>query len=158
MTDALRETLDVFDDAGRGAPLTTSEVTDAVDVGRRSTYDRLDRLVERGFLETKEVGARGRVWWRPPTATVTTTSERSVEDRSEELLRAVFEHSNDAIFVLDPYADEILDVNDASCELLGYPREELLELGPSDCHPDEQNGSVRSSTASSTVGPGGRTN
>lgn len=65
LTDALSETLSVFDP---GVPRTTPEVTDALDVGRRSTYTRLQRLVETGHLETKKVGANARVWWRPPDA------------------------------------------------------------------------------------------
>ncbi|MHB9286972.1 PAS domain S-box protein [Halobacteriales archaeon Cl-PHB] len=62
----LTETLDVFEGA---TPLTTSEVAEALSVSRRSAYDRLDRLVDRGAVETKKVGARGRVWWRPPAVT-----------------------------------------------------------------------------------------
>jgi PAS domain S-box-containing protein len=68
MTDALRETLDVFSAVAPGTPLTTNEVTEELDVGRRSTYDRLERLVDDGLLATKSVGSRGRVWWRPPDA------------------------------------------------------------------------------------------
>jgi len=67
LTDALSETLSVFESTGEpGEPLTTQEVTDRLDVSRRSCYDRLERLAERGLLETKKAGARGRVWWRPP--------------------------------------------------------------------------------------------
>lgn len=71
MTDAppaggLGETLAVFDTTG--TPLTTPEVAARLDIGRRSTYDRLTRLVDRGDLATKKVGAGGRVWWRPPAA------------------------------------------------------------------------------------------
>ncbi len=64
LTDALRETLDVFE--GDGTPLTTSEVADRLELGRRSTYERLDRLSATDHLETKKVGASARVWWRPP--------------------------------------------------------------------------------------------
>jgi PAS domain S-box-containing protein len=63
LTRSLRETLEVFVDTDE--PLATTEVADRLDLGRRSTYDRLDRLVERGRLETKRVGASARVWWRP---------------------------------------------------------------------------------------------
>ncbi|MFC6718044.1 bacterio-opsin activator domain-containing protein [Natrialbaceae archaeon GCM10025810] len=63
LTEPLRETLALFDDSG--TPRTTSELADRLDLGRRSTYDRLERLVERGELETKSVGASARVWWRP---------------------------------------------------------------------------------------------
>lgn len=64
LTRALRETLELFSEPGE--PKTTSEVADRLDLGRRSTYERLDRLVDRDHLGTKKVGANGRVWWRPP--------------------------------------------------------------------------------------------
>ncbi len=41
-------------------------------------------------------------------------------------LRRMFEHSPDAIFVVDPGADAILDCNPKACRLLGHSREELL--------------------------------
>ncbi len=63
LTETLRETLAVFD--GSGAPWTTTEVADRLELGRRSTYERLERLVDHGELETKKVGANARVWWRP---------------------------------------------------------------------------------------------
>jgi len=69
LTETLRETLAVFD--GDGAPRTTSEVADELDLGRRSTYDRLERLVDSGRLQTKKVGASARVWWRKRDGTAT---------------------------------------------------------------------------------------
>jgi PAS domain S-box-containing protein len=65
LTPALAETLAVFEDVRE--PLSTNEVCDALDVGRRSTYDRLDRLQDAGSLRSKSVGASGRVWWNEPT-------------------------------------------------------------------------------------------
>ncbi len=66
LTESLRETLVLFD-AG-GTPWTTTEIADRLDLGRRSTYERLARLVEHGHLETKAVGASARVWWRPASS------------------------------------------------------------------------------------------
>ena len=45
---------------------------------------------------------------------------------SEKRWRAVFETALDAIFVIDDAA-RFLEVNDAACELLGLPKEQLLE-------------------------------
>lgn len=42
---------------------TTSEVEDRVALSRRGVQKRLRELRERGAIESKEVGARGRVWW-----------------------------------------------------------------------------------------------
>ncbi len=56
---------------------------------------------------------------------------------SEERFRKIFEHSNDAIFVIDPARDRILDANPKACGLLGYSRDELLSLPISAIHPDE---------------------
>ncbi len=56
---------------------------------------------------------------------------------SEERLRKIFNHANDAAFVLDPARDTIVDANPRACTLLGYTREELLSLPVSAVHPDE---------------------
>ncbi|MFO7641965.1 MAG: PAS domain S-box protein [Candidatus Competibacteraceae bacterium] len=54
-----------------------------------------------------------------------------------EIVRKVFEHSNDAIFVIDPEQDRILDANPKTCSLLGYSHEELLATPISAIHPQE---------------------
>lgn len=56
---------------------------------------------------------------------------------SEELFPKIFKYSNDAIFVIDPAHDRILDVNPKACSLLGYSREELLSVPVSAIHPKE---------------------
>ncbi|MBS1252257.1 MAG: Signal transduction histidine-protein kinase/phosphatase DegS [Anaerolineales bacterium] len=56
---------------------------------------------------------------------------------SEERFRGIFQHSNDAILLIDPAKDEILDANPVAQEMLDYTRDELLSLGISDIHPDE---------------------
>lgn len=40
----------------------------------------------------------------------------------------VFEHCAEAIALLNPYSDRFGDLNIAMCQLLGYPRQDLLEL------------------------------
>ncbi|MFB6173671.1 MAG: PAS domain-containing sensor histidine kinase [Halobacteriales archaeon] len=57
--------------------------------------------------------------------------------RPDDLLRKVFRRSNDGILIVDPEADVINAANPAACRMLGYDREELLSLGPSDVHPEE---------------------
>ena len=60
-----------------------------------------------------------------------------VLQESEERFRKIFDHSNDAIFLIDPSRDEILDVNTRACSMLGYTQEELLSLSISVIHPNE---------------------
>jgi len=43
--------------------LTTAEVADQLPIGKRATLNRLESLVERGELDSKDVGV-GRVWWQ----------------------------------------------------------------------------------------------
>jgi PAS domain S-box-containing protein len=62
-SDDLVAVLDVFRAADPREPLATSEVAEHFECTRRTTYNRLDRLAERGTLRTKKVGAKGRVWW-----------------------------------------------------------------------------------------------
>ncbi len=57
--------------------------------------------------------------------------------QSEERFHKIFDHSNDAIFILDPQRDKIIDVNSKACEMLGYSRERLLSMAISDIHPNE---------------------
>ncbi|QLG62456.1 MEDS domain-containing protein [Halorarum salinum] len=65
-----------------------------------------------------------------------TEVKTELRERQEYLAR-VFESSHDAILIVDPRADEIVDANSAATEMLGYTHDELLTLGPSDLYPDE---------------------
>ena len=59
------------------------------------------------------------------------------KEASEQHLSRIYEHSNDAIFVIDPAQDEILDFNQRACRMLGYSREDLLSLPISAILPHE---------------------
>ncbi|APW96377.1 MarR family transcriptional regulator [Halobiforma lacisalsi AJ5] len=61
--EAALEAFEERDDYGR--PLTAADVMDALGCSRRTAHNKLNDLVERGELETRKVGARGRVWWVP---------------------------------------------------------------------------------------------
>ena len=89
LTPVLAETLSVFEAAAPGTPLTTSEVADRLDLGRRSTYERLERLVDEGLLETKKVGANGRVWWRDPTDPAVTLATDPESRQAEDTFGAL---------------------------------------------------------------------
>lgn len=67
--------LDVFDareDLAR--PITATDVVDELGIARRTAHNKLNALVERGVLETRKIGARGRVWWTPIDAQPTPDS------------------------------------------------------------------------------------
>lgn len=63
---AALEAFDERDDLGR--PLTADDVMDHLECSRRTAHNKLNALVEDGALETRKVGARGRVWWVPMDA------------------------------------------------------------------------------------------
>jgi PAS domain S-box-containing protein len=56
---------------------------------------------------------------------------------TEERLAKIFEHSNDAILLIDPMQDQILDANPKAGRMLGYSRQELLFIGISAIHPHQ---------------------
>ena len=121
---------DIATTAGRvvppGTPFTAREI--AADLGcvRRTAYAKLMRLAADGRLETKKVGARGRVWWLP-------RDERGAEERARrpegehelERYRAIVEAAGDAIYVVDD-DQRFTMVNRAAVELSGYPRERII--------------------------------
>jgi len=55
----------------------------------------------------------------------------------ERRYRNIFQHSNDAVIIVDLERDEFLDANPAAEDLLGYEREQLLDLHPEEIHPDD---------------------
>ena len=64
--DAALDAFDGREDVAR--PLTAADVMEALDCSRRTAHNKLNALVDEGELETRKIGARGRVWWRPITA------------------------------------------------------------------------------------------
>jgi PAS domain S-box-containing protein len=60
---------------------------------------------------------------------------------SDARYRALFERAGDALFIEND-RDEIIDVNDKACTLLGYAREELLAMTVADIQAPECRGEV----------------
>jgi PAS domain S-box-containing protein len=120
LTESLRETLSVFDDA---APRSTTELAAALDLGRRSTYERLERLVDQGRLETKKVGASARVWWRPSAADSALSADE--ETASAAVVNDVLDGADVGVFVLDAEFD-VVWVNEAIERYFGLDRESVL--------------------------------
>jgi PAS domain S-box-containing protein len=57
--------------------------------------------------------------------------------KSEERFRKIFEHTYDAILVIDPIAGSIIDVNPAACRMFGFSYEEMKGLNIADIHPKD---------------------
>ncbi|MFC7156216.1 PAS domain S-box protein [Halomarina halobia] len=71
-------------------------------------------------------------------ADITERKQREREIReAKKRFETIFEHANDAILIFDPERNEYEECNPQACDLLGYSRDELLDLTPSDVHVDE---------------------
>lgn len=79
------------------------------------------------------IGRDGEVLYLEGTLTDITARKQAEEALrvSEERFRVIFENANDAIHI-DNANDEILVVNSRMCELMGYSREELLQMHVAD--------------------------
>ena len=56
---------------------------------------------------------------------------------SEEKFHKIFDYSNDAIFIINPDTEQILEANPGAAKLLGFSRMELLSMPVSSIHPNE---------------------
>jgi diguanylate cyclase (GGDEF)-like protein/PAS domain S-box-containing protein len=73
---------------------------------------------------------------RPAVQTVVRDiSERMRSQESLRQFRAAMDLSPDLLLLIDRTSMRFIDVNDTACRLLGYSREELLQLGPQDVAP-----------------------
>lgn len=57
------------------------------------------------------------------------TERKRIEDalkQSERDYRGLFENAHDAILIIEPEGETVLDANPRACEMYGFPREELL--------------------------------
>ena len=57
--------------------------------------------------------------------------------KTEERFRKIFEHSTDAILVIDPTQGRFVDANQKACRALGYAYDELMATPISTIHPHE---------------------
>ena len=132
--DIYADTLAVFDRrADRYEPLTTPEVADALDVGRRTVYERLRTLADRGDLRTKTTGSNSRVWWRAPAGTASNDADATAAsdsrggsgadddglDRDVERRLRVMESATDAIAITDDDGAYSY-VNETHADVYGY--------------------------------------
>jgi PAS domain S-box-containing protein len=111
--------------------------SDAVDSDSLTFND--DRVIERYSFPMIMDGERiGRVW-----SFRDITSQRLAEAalrESELLFREVFNNANDAVFLLERTPEgpgKYLIVNDRAVQMLGYSKEEFLEMSPRDIVPED---------------------
>jgi PAS domain S-box-containing protein len=55
--------------------------------------------------------------------------------QEKEHFESIFDHSNDAILIVDADKDTILNANEKACSFLQYSENEILKLSPSDIYP-----------------------
>lgn len=125
LSPVLTETVEVIEHAGGpGTPVTTSDVAAELDVGRRSTYNRLERLVDHGVLETKAVGSKGRVWWRPPDEDTQEAADSTGElQRERRFVEGMIEAIPMLIGVFDAETHGLLRANRRLESFLGVERD-----------------------------------
>lgn len=116
-------------EAADGTPLTTTEVATGVDCSRRTAYNRLQRLATEGRLETKKVGAKGRVWWLSARTSGRTGDASRLETRfslpSTETVLQLFESSPVGIAIVDS-SHVVVFANDRLGAVLDRPEETFL--------------------------------
>lgn len=108
-----------------------------IDTERRQAEEELrlhrERLEELVQDRTAELDARNKQLREEITEREQVTEALRL---SEEKYRTLVEASIDAIF-LETIDGEILDCNDAACEMLGYKRQELIGMSVDDLVPEE---------------------
>src|SRR5438105_878870 len=72
--------------------------------------------------------------------------------RSEREYRTLFENAHDAILVVDPHEQAVLDANHHACQLYGYPRAELLGMALDNLWREPEAGRARLREAEQGVG------
>ena len=96
---------------------------------------------------------RNRVEWLEADQQNLLAGDQTLSERGEQL-RIIFEHSNDAILLVDLEEDRILDSNPKASSLLGYTREELQAGKASMLHPNEVKKAQRFARRVSKTGEG----
>ena len=132
---------------GRPYPLVPEEKLDEFRMNLEGTL-RGEALTGQETFRQRKDGARVDVGiWTGPLSdggamvviadiTERKRSEEALRE-SEEKFRKIFDNSNDAIILIDPKRDKILDVNSKACDMLGFSPQELSSLSISAIHPGE---------------------
>ena len=65
------------------------------------------------------------------------TTQAGRERLEAAYFRALFENSNEAIFIIQPDQDRVVDANAQACDMLEYSHEEILTTTISAIHTNE---------------------
>jgi PAS domain S-box-containing protein len=95
------------------------------------------------------------LWWRLQVAGLERRRERAAAERAalEERIAILSRHSNDMMVLADEH-QVLVDVNERTCELLGYAREELLGRHASELRDPTTIGDFEARTAQQRAGGG----
>ncbi|MFA6463438.1 MAG: PAS domain S-box protein [Candidatus Paceibacterota bacterium] len=63
--------------------------------------------------------------------------DEKLKEYAEERFKAIFDNTNDGIILADLETKKFILGNTAFCEMLGYNSDEILKLGVTDIHPNE---------------------
>ena len=83
-------------------------------------------------------------------------TERKEREVALQRFRTALDSSADMVFLFDMDTGRLLDFNETACQLLGYPREELLDLRAGDIRPAATRDQLRAETAELMAAPGRR--
>lgn len=167
-TTTLGDTLAVFEQLEHPyTPLTASEVAEELSCTRRTAFNKLQALSERGDLNSKKPGARSRVWWwsdpsgrataadgvevlddrrrsskRGRNATDPPKEERELEEQRERY-QGLLEAAPVAIAIFDTDG-RLRYVNDAAVDLVGADSatDLLGESAMAFVHPEDQDEAI----------------
>lgn len=94
--------LEVFAHGTTGEPLTAREVADVLDCDRKTAYNKLTTLADNDRVETKKVGARGRIWWLPNPDSDSNPDPEDIQNQSQA--------TNDGDIDIDVANDPVLSM------------------------------------------------
>jgi PAS domain S-box-containing protein len=116
-------------------------------IGKKKTFDQEYRIVRANTKEIKWVLGRGELKFDENgnpikmLGTIQDITERKLSDISllekESQFRTLFTNAADPIFIADIENSTIIDVNNAACELVMKPYEEIIGVHQASLHPKE---------------------
>lgn len=101
-------------------------------------------IVFEEYYETRDLWFENRIYPSPDGLTIyfteVTEHKRALRalTESEEKYRNLFDNANDAIYLIDPKTQKIIDINKKAADMLGYSVDEFKQLTVPDLHPKNE--------------------